>query len=52
MEWYEPLIIVAIAAFVITIFSIAIYRKVKGKGSGCCDCGCGKKEGCPRCHMK
>ena len=44
MEWFEPLIIIAVVAFVVTIFTIHIYRKKKGKSG--CSCGC------TSCHTK
>ena len=38
MEWFEPLIIIAVVTFVVTIFTIHFYRKKKGKSG--CSCGC------------
>lgn len=48
MEWYEILIIVAAALFVIGVVTVSVVRKIQGK-SGCggnCSCcnGCSSKK--------
>jgi len=48
MKWYEILLIVAAAAFVIGIAVWQIIRKVKGKGG--CDCGCSDCSACAACR--
>lgn len=45
MTWYEILIIVAAAAFVVGVAIYTIVRKKQGKSSCGCDCGC--CSGCP-----
>lgn len=49
MNWYEILIIVAAAAFVLSIVVWQIVRKKKGKSG--CDC-CGECTHCPHCKPK
>ena len=46
MNWYEYLIIVAAALFVVGVIVWRIVRKVQGKGG--CDCG-GNCSGCGGC---
>lgn len=50
MQWYEILLIVAAAAFVVGIAVWQIVRRVKGKGG--CDCGCANCPGCSSCHTR
>lgn len=50
MSWFEPLIIAGVVAFVVTVFSIHIYRKKKGKSSCSCGCQCGSAK-CTACAM-
>ncbi len=50
MKWYEILLIVAAAAFVVGVTVWQIIRKVKGKGG--CDCGCSDCSSCPACRKK
>ncbi len=50
MTWYEILIIVLSAAFVLGVAAWQIIRRKKGKGG--CDCGCNGCSGCPRCAEK
>ena len=47
MQWYEILLIVAAAAFVIGVVAWRIIRKKKGKSS--CDC-CGECSHCSQCN--
>ena len=44
MSWWEILIIVAAAGFVVAVIAGSLYRKSKGKTSCGCDCA-----GCPGC---
>ncbi len=46
MSWWEILIIVAAAAFVVGVIVMSVIRKKQGKTS--CDCGCGGN--CAACH--
>ena len=46
MTWYEILIIVLAAAFVIGVFGWRIVRKKQGRGG--CDCGC---SDCSHCTL-
>lgn len=51
MQWYEILIIVLAAAFVLGVIVMTIIRKKQGKSSCGCDCGgCGNS--CPACKAK
>ena len=51
MQWYEILLIVFAAAFVIGVIVWQIIRKKQGKGG--CDCGCSNCPGnCPSCRPK
>ncbi len=50
MTWYEILIIVLAAAFVIGVVVWQIVRRRRGKGG--CDCGCSSCAGCPACHSR
>ena len=47
MTWYEILIIVLAAAFVIGVFGWRIVRKMQGMGG--CDCGCSDCSHCTAC---
>ena len=47
MSWWEILIIVAAAAFVVGVAIYSIVRKKQGKNSCGCDCGCSGCNGCP-----
>lgn len=47
MTWYEILIIVLAAAFVVGVFGWRIVRKKQGKGG--CDCGCSDCSHCAAC---
>ena len=47
MTWYEILIIVLAAAFVIGVFGWRIARKKQGRGG--CDCGCSDCSHCTAC---
>ena len=38
MEWFEPLIIVAVVAFVGLVIFFHFYNKKKGRGSSCGSC--------------
>ena len=49
MQWYEIMIIVAAAAFVVGVVVWQIIRKKKGKGG--CDCCSGCSQ-CSRCKGK
>lgn len=51
MQWYEILLIVAAAAFVVGVIVWQIIRKKQGKGG--CDCGCSHCSGnCFACKPK
>ncbi len=51
MQWYEILLIVCAAAFVIGVVIWQIIRKKQGKGG--CDCGCSSCTGnCSKCKPK
>lgn len=47
MTWYEILIIVLAAAFVIGVLGWRIVRKMQGRGG--CDCGCSDCSHCTAC---
>ena len=47
MTWYEILIIVLAAAFVIGVAAWRIVRRRQGKGG--CDCGCSDCSHCTAC---
>lgn len=50
MQWYEYLIIILSAAFVLGVIIMSVIRKKQGKSSCGCDCsGCSK---CPACKGK
>lgn len=49
MTWWEILIIVLIAAFVVGYIAYAIVRRKQGKGG--CDC-CGGCSGCSGCSVR
>lgn len=50
MQWYEILIIVLAAAFVLGVIIMSLIRKKQGKSSCGCDCsGC---SGCSACKGK
>ncbi|MDE5897605.1 MAG: FeoB-associated Cys-rich membrane protein [Clostridia bacterium] len=53
MEWYEYLLIVAAAAFVVGVIVWRIVRKKQGK-SGCDECGgaCANCSHCSACREK
>ena len=44
MSWWEILIIIAAASFVVGYIVYAVVRRKQGKGG--CDCNC---SGCPSC---
>ncbi len=44
MSWWEILIIIAAAGFVVAVAAISVVRRKQGKSS--CDCGCAS---CPHC---
>ena len=50
MSWCEILLIVAAAAFGVTVVTYNIIRKKKGKGG--CGCGCSGCSGCNGCPSK
>ncbi len=49
MSWWEILLIIAAAGFVVAVAVTSFIRKKRGKGS-CCDCGgnCSACAGCKR----
>lgn len=50
MSWWEILLIVAAAGFVVAVIGCSVRRKLQGKSS-CSECG-GHCEGCPGCARK
>ena len=50
MTWWEILIIVLIAAFVVGYSAYAIVRRKQGKGG--CDCCGGSCSGCSGCSVR
>ncbi len=50
MSWWEILIIVASAAFVLGVVVFTVIRKKQGKSS--CGCDCAHCSGCPACAPK
>ena len=49
MTWWEILIVILIAAFVVGYIAYAIVRRKQGKGG--CDC-CGGCSGCSGCSTR
>ena len=47
MSWWEILLIIAAAGFVVTVFVVSVIRRKQGKSS--CDCG-GNCSACMGCH--
>ena len=47
MTWWEILLIVAAALFVIGVIVWQAIRRMQGKGG--CDCGCSSCDGCSAC---
>lgn len=50
MQWYEILIIVLAAAFVVGVITRSVLRKKKGKSG--CGCDCGSCGGCSACASR
>ncbi|MDE6058668.1 MAG: FeoB-associated Cys-rich membrane protein [Clostridia bacterium] len=51
MQWYEIVLIVAAALFVVGVIVWQIIRRKQGKGG--CDCGCSNCSGsCSACQSK
>lgn len=50
MQWYEILIIVLAAAFVVGVAIWSVIRRKKGKTD--CGCGCSGCSGCSGCKPK
>lgn len=48
MSWWEILIIVLAAGFVVGVAVTTVIRKKKGKMG--CDCGCSSCPHCAACH--
>lgn len=48
MTWWEILIIIAVAAFVVGYIVCAAVRRKRGKGG--CGCGCDGCAGCSACR--
>ncbi len=48
MQWYEILIIVVAAAFVVGVAVWSVVRRKKGKTD--CGCGCSGCAGCSLCN--
>ena len=45
MSWWEILIVIAAAGFVVAVAAVSVIRKKQGKHS----CDCGSCAGCPHC---
>ena len=50
MQWYEILLIVLAASFVVGVGVWQIVRRIRGKGG--CDCDCASCAGCSKCREK